>query len=363
MSTRSIPHATSPPATPAVRPAGRLPPTVVFPLLSVLFAGTLLLALGVGSIAIPPHVVLAVVVERLGIESGITVTPQQASIIWSIRLPRVLLGALVGSGLALAGALLQGIFRNPLAAPGLIGVSSGAALGAVAVIVLGFAPLGLFTLPLVAFCGGALATLIVYQLAQRGGHTSIASMLLVGIAFNALAGAATGVLTYLADDPELRSVVFWTMGGLGGALWESVLGVLPFTLLALALAPILGRALNLFTLGEVEAYHLGINIERTKQLVVLVAALATGAGVAVAGPIGFIGLVVPHLVRLTAGPDHRTLLPASALGGATLLLLADLVARTIAAPAEVPVGLITAFAGGPFFLYLILRTRQLYTLG
>lgn len=346
-----------------LRVAGRLPPTLVFPLLGGLFLITLLLALGVGSVLIPPQTVIAILLERVGIDIAITSTPREVSIIWSIRLPRVLLGVLVGSGLALAGALLQGIFRNPLAAPGLIGVSSGAALGAVAVIVLGIAPLGLFTLPLVAFVGGVLATLIVYQLAQRNGQTSVAAILLVGIAFNALAGAATGLLTYLADDPELRSVVFWTMGGLGGALWESVLGVLPFTLLALTLTPLLGRSLNLFTLGEVEAHHLGVNIERTKQLSVVVAALATGAGVAVAGPIGFIGLVVPHLVRLTAGPDHRILLPASALGGATLLLLADLLARTIAAPAEIPVGLITAFAGGPFFLYLILRTRQLYTLG
>lgn len=344
------------------RVPGRLHPAWVFSLLGGLFVLALLFALGIGSVTIPPHVVIAVLLKHIGIESGVSPTPYQTSIIWSIRLPRVLLGTLVGSGLALAGALLQGIFRNPLAAPGLIGVSSGAALGAVAVIVLGFAPLGLFTLPVVAFGGGVAATLIVYRLAQRGGQTSVPAMLLVGIAFNALAGAATGVLTYLADDPELRSVVFWTMGGLGGALWKSVLGVLPCTLLALTLTPVLGRALNLFTLGEVEAHHLGVNIERTKQLAIVVAALATGAGVAVAGPISFVGLVVPHLVRLTIGPDHRMLLPASALGGATLLLLADLVARTIAAPAEVPVGLITAFAGGPFFLYLILRTRQLYIL-
>lgn len=363
MRTHSLPRESSASAAHPHAPAGRLPAAIVLPLLGAFFLATLLLAMGIGSIPIPPAVVVAVLLERLGIESGIAVEPQQASIIWGIRLPRVLLATLVGSGLALAGALLQGIFRNPLADPGLIGVSSGAALGAVAVIVLGFAPLGLFTLPVVAFGGGVLATLIVYRLAQRSGHTSVAAMLLVGIAFNALAGAAIGVLTYLADDPELRSIVFWTMGGLGGALWESVLGVLPFTLLAVVLAPLLGRALNLFTLGEAEARHLGVHIERTKQLAVVVAALATGAGVAVAGPIGFIGLVVPHLVRLTLGPDHRVLLPASALGGAILLLLADIGARTIAAPAEVPVGVITAFAGGPFFLYLILRSRQMYLLG
>lgn len=348
-------------STAPVPVAGRLGPRRAFLLLIGMFVVVVLAALGLGSVFIAPQVVVAILVQRVELELGIAVQPQEANIIWNIRLPRVMLAILVGSGLALAGALLQGIFRNPLAAPDLIGVSSGAALGAVAVIVLGFAPLGLFTLPVVAFLGGVAATVIVYHLAQREGRASITAMLLVGIAFNVLAGAATGVLTYLADDPELRSVVFWTMGGLGGALWPSVAGVLLFTVLALAAAPLLGRALNLFTLGETEAQQLGVPIERVKQGAIVVAALATGAGVAFAGPIGFIGLVVPHLIRLTLGPDHRTLLPAAALGGAIMLVLADLIARTIAAPAEVPVGLITAFAGGPFFLYLILRTRQLYS--
>jgi iron complex transport system permease protein len=186
----------------------------------------------------------------------------------------------------------------------------------------------------------------------------VATLLLVGLALNALAGAATGLLTYVADDAELRSIVFWTMGGLGGALWQSVLAVAPLILLALLGAPWFGRQLNLFALGESEARHLGVEVERVKRGAVLLAALATGAAVALAGPIGFVGLIVPHIVRLVAGPDHRLLLPACALGGASLLVLADLVARTVAAPAEIPVGLITAFAGGPFFLALILRSRR-----
>jgi iron complex transport system permease protein len=185
-------------------------------------------------------------------------------------------------------------------------------------------------------------------------------MLLIGLALNALAGAATGLFTYLADDPELRSIVFWTMGGLSGTLWEMVLGAAPCIIAVLLLAPLLSRALNLFALGEAEARHLGVAIEPIKRGAVLLAALATGAAVAMAGPIGFIGLIVPHIIRLMAGPDHRFLLPASALGGATLLILADLLARTIVAPAEIPVGLITAFVGGPFFLGLILRSRRVY---
>ncbi len=334
--------------------------TALLPLLSLLLIAALLLAVGIGAVAVPPRTVVAILLDRLGITLDVAVTQQQQAILWVIRLPRVLMGGLVGAGLAVAGALLQGVFRNPLADPGLIGVSSGAALGAVAVIVIGFAPLGIFTLPVVAFIGGTCTTLLVYHLSQRNGRTDIASMLLIGLALNALAGAGTGLLTYLADEPQLRSIVFWTMGGLNGVLWEMTLGAAPCILLALLLAPLLSRPLNLFALGEAEARHLGVEVEQVKRRAVLLAALATGAAVATAGPIGFVGLIVPHIIRLVAGPDHRLLLPACALTGATLLMLADLLARTIAAPAEVPVGLITAFAGGPFFLALILRARRQY---
>ncbi len=334
--------------------------TALLPLLSLLLIAALLLAVGIGAVAVPPGTVVAILLDRLGITLDVAVTQQQQAILWVIRLPRVLMGGLVGAGLATAGALLQGVFRNPLADPGLIGVSSGAALGAVAVIVMGFAPLGIFTLPVVAFIGGTCTTLLVYHLSQRNGRTDIASMLLIGLALNALAGAGTGLLTYLADEPQLRSIVFWTMGGLNGVLWEMTLGAAPCIALALLLAPMLSRPLNLFALGEAEAQHLGVEVEQVKRRAVLLAALATGAAVAVAGPIGFVGLIVPHIIRLVAGPDHRLLLPACALMGATLLMLADLLARTIAAPAEVPVGLITAFAGGPFFLALILRARRQY---
>jgi iron complex transport system permease protein len=219
------------------------------------------------------------------------------------------------------------------------------------------------TLPLAAFLTGTATTFFVYRLAQRHGRTDVATLLLVGLALNAMAGAATGLLTYLADDAQLRSIVFWTMGGLGGALWETVLVAAPWIAVSLALAPRLGRALNLFALGETEARHLGIEVEQVKRAAILLSALATGTAVALVGPIGFIGLIVPHIVRLIAGPDHRLLLPACALGGASLLVLADLVARTMAAPAEVPVGLITACTGGPFFLALILRARRQYGWG
>ncbi len=345
------------PVAAAPRPRGR---RVLIPLLLAFLIVSLLLGVGLGPVLVPPEAVAAILLSKLGLTLDVPVTPQQTAVLWNIRLPRVLLGALSGAALAVSGALLQGVFRNPLADPGLIGVSSGAALGAVAVIVSGLAPLGLFTLPFAAFVSGAATTLLVYRLSRRHGRTDVATLLLVGLALNAVAGAATGLLTYLADDAALRSIVFWTMGGLGGALWETLLAATPGIALALLLAPRLGRALNLFALGEVEARHLGVKVEQVKRAAVLLAALATGASVALVGPIGFIGLIVPHMVRLAAGPDHRLLLPAAALGGASLLILADLVARTVAAPAEAPVGLITALAGGPFFLALILRSRWRY---
>ncbi|MBO9382959.1 MAG: iron ABC transporter permease [Roseiflexus sp.] len=337
--------------------------TGLLPVLTLALAVAVALGAGIGPVVVPPDAMLAILLRKTGIVIDVPISVQQEAIFWTIRLPRVALGVLAGAALAVSGALLQGVFRNPLADPGLIGVSSGAALGAVAVIVLGISSLGLMTLPLAAFLTGTATTFFVYRLAQRHGRTDVATLLLVGLALNAMAGAATGLLTYLADDAQLRSIVFWTMGGLGGALWETVLVAAPWIAVSLALAPRLGRALNLFALGETEARHLGIEVEQVKRAAILLAALATGTAVALVGPIGFIGLIVPHIVRLIAGPDHRLLLPACALGGASLLVLADLVARTMAAPAEVPVGLITACAGGPFFLALILRARRQYGWG
>lgn len=335
----------------------------LLPVLFLVLAGAVTLGASIGPVVVPPDAVLAILLRKAGIVLDVPVSAQQEAIFWTIRLPRVLLGVLAGAALAVSGALLQGVFRNPLADPGLIGVSSGAALGAVAVIVLGGSSAGLMTLPLAAFLSGTATTFFVYRLAQRHGRTDVATLLLVGLALNALAGAATGLLTYLADDAQLRSIVFWTMGGLGGALWETVLVAAPWVGVSLILTLRLGRALNLFALGETEARHLGIEVEQVKRAAILLAALATGTAVALVGPIGFIGLIVPHIVRLIAGPDHRLLLPACASGGASLLVLADLVARTMAAPAEVPVGLITAFAGGPFFLALILCARRQYGWG
>lgn len=322
------------------------------------------LSIGWGAIAIPPFEVAEILLDALGLPIGAPIDSRDQSVVLAIRLPRALLGLAVGGGLAMAGAAMQGLFRNPLADPGLIGVSTGAALGAVAVIVLGdVLASGLdssmrpFFLPLAAFVGGLLVTLIVQRIATRENVIDMATMLLAGIAINALAGALLGIFTFISDDQQLRTLTFWMMGSLAAITWSSLLPAIALILVPALLLPRLARALNAMLLGEAEALYLGFNVNLTKQMIIILVALITGAGVAVSGVIGFIGLVTPHLVRLAIGPDHRYLLPASGLLGGCLLLLADLTARTVALPAELPIGIVTACFGGPFFLWLLARRR------
>ena len=285
-------------------------------------------------------------------------------VLWDIRLPRLLTGILVGAALAVSGAVLQGLFRNPLADPGLVGVSAGAGLGAITAIVLGgllppalAATAGPWLVPVAAFGGGWGAVLLLYAMATRGGHTSVATLLLGGIALGALAGAVSGVLVYMADDDQLRDLTFWGMGSLAGASWTKLLATAPLMALALLAAPSLARGLNALALGEAAAAHLGLPVERLKRHAILTVACAVGAAVAVSGGIGFVGLVVPHLLRLATGPDHRGLLVNAALLGATLLLLADGISRILIAPAELPIGIVTAVMGAPVFLAILLRRR------
>lgn len=322
-------------------------------------------ALGIGAVAIPPSQVLLILGEHLGLPISAHADAGHVTVLLEIRAPRVALGVLVGAGLAITGATIQGLFRNPLADPGLIGVSSGAALAAVTVIVLGATilqglstALGAYTLPLAAFAGSLLVTGLVYRLANIEGRTDIATMLLAGIAINALMGAATGLLTYAANDAQLRTLTFWSMGSLGSATWTQVITSLPLILVPVMILPFFAPALNAVLLGEAEAGHLGFNLERIKLIIIVLVAMIVGTAVALTGVIGFVGLVIPHLLRLAFGPDHRLLLPASALLGASLLLLADLIARTVVTPAELPIGIITAILGGPFFLWLLNRYRS-----
>jgi iron complex transport system permease protein len=292
------------------------------------------------------------------------VSSRDQIIVYDIRLPRILMGILVGAGLALSGAVMQGLFRNPLADPGLMGVSAGASLGAVAIIVLGasvLAPVsavfGMYALPACAFAGSLAVTVILYQVATRQGRTSIATMLLAGIALTALAMALTGILIFMADDRQLRDLTFWQLGSLAGATWTKVGGSAPIVIIGVFAAPFMARGLNALALGEATAAHLGVPVQRLKHVAIIIVSAVVGASVAVSGGIGFVGIVVPHLLRLVIGPDNRYLLPASALLGAILLLIADAVSRTIVAPAELPIGIVTAAAGAPFFLWILLRKR------
>ncbi|MEL7230987.1 MAG: iron ABC transporter permease [Pseudomonadota bacterium] len=286
-------------------------------------------------------------------------------VIETIRAPRVLLGAFVGASLGIAGAAMQGFFRNPLADPALIGVSTGAALAAVAVIVIGgtlLAPavalLGSFAMPAFAFVGAFATVAMIYQISLSNGRVIVATMLLAGVAANALAFSGIGYLTFLADDAQLRDLTFWTLGSLGGAVWERVLPACLLMGISIAGLLTLARSMNGLLLGEADALVLGINVEALKFKAAFLTALGVGAATAVCGVIGFIGLVVPHLVRLVTGPDHRYVLPGSALLGAALVLFSDLVARTAVGMAELPLGVVTAALGAPFFFWLLIKDKM-----
>jgi iron complex transport system permease protein len=332
---------------------------IVIALLSGLLLLACLISLGIG----PTGVGLSDLWAYFSGRSA-SLSPQERVILEAVRLPRTALGLLVGMGLAVSGALMQGLFRNPLADPGIVGVTSGAGLAAIVAIVFGsglLAPLGLLLgqhfLPLMAFFGGLFNTWLLYVIATRDGRTSTTGLILSGIAIGALTGAVMGLMIVMADDRQLRDISFWSLGSLGGATFGRVLSILPFILLVLVIMPFTARGLDALVLGDAAAFHMGIPVQRLKRIVVIAVAAACGSTVAVAGSIGFVGIVVPHLLRLVMGPSHRFLLPGSALGGAALLLIADSVARTVAAPAELPIGVVTALFGAPVFLFLLLGRR------
>ncbi|MEI2384007.1 iron chelate uptake ABC transporter family permease subunit [Breoghania sp. JC706] len=336
---------------------------VTIPVLVVLLLVAIAASSTIGATEVSVSGALNAIGDALGLETGATL--RDRVILFDIRLPRTVMGMLVGSGLALSGAMMQGLFRNPLADPGLIGISAGAALAAVTSIVLiggaglsVVAWLGPHLLPVSAFLGSLVVTVALYGVATRAGRTSVATMLLAGIAFAALAMALTGLIVFHSNDTELRDFTFWNMGSLGGATWVRIAGMLPFFLITLFAIPFIGNGLNALLLGEAEAYHLGFSPQRLKRWIVVLTAASTGAAVAGAGVIGFVGIVVPHVLRLVLGADNRLLLPASALLGATLLIFADILSRLIVAPAELPIGIITAVIGAPVFISILLRRRS-----
>jgi iron complex transport system permease protein len=332
---------------------------IVFLALIGLLIGSLIISAAHGAAAIPYGDVARLLLRGLGLPIGLDLPQSDLTIVWTIRLPRVLIGALVGAALASSGATLQGVFRNPLADPGLLGVSAGGALAAVLAIVTGLATVSLWALPAFAFVGALGASAVIYGLAATRGRINPATLLLSGIAVNALLGAITSALLLATHDyNEITAILTWLVGGLAGRGWEHLtIAVIPIGV-AMLVVFAYSRDLNLLLAGEESAQSLGVNVPRMRLILLALTALMTGTAVSIAGGIGFVGLIVPHLLRLIVGPDHRVLLPTAALGGAVFLTLADTVARLMLPPTELQVGIVTALFGAPFFLFLLWRQRR-----
>jgi iron complex transport system permease protein len=326
-----------------------------------LAAAALLAMAMVGALALGPlRLPVGDVMGALGHLAGLPMhaDPKSLAVVGALRLPRAILAALAGAVLGLAGAMTQGLFRNPLADPGVLGIAGGASLGAVSAIFFGLSALSVWALPTMGFAGGLAAALLVGRIARSNGRTPVATLLLAGIAVNALAMSLTGIIVYASDDRQLRDISLWLMGSVGGATPARIWVLVPFAALLLVGLPFFARGLDALMLGECEAVHLGIGIETLKAGVIGCVALAVGAVVSCVGPIGFVGLVVPHIGRMFLGPGHRLLLPVSALAGAALLVAADTFARLVVAPAELPVGLVTAAIGAPFFAAMVTRSKR-----
>jgi iron complex transport system permease protein len=338
----------------------RRSPAIVVTVLCISLLAMATVAATIGAAGIP----LPRLMTAAGLTAGdASLIERDRLVLWSIRLPRIVMACLIGAMLAAAGTIMQGLFRNPLAEPGLVGVSAGAALAAAITIVIGdrmLAGSGIVlpfaALPIAAFLGALITTAILYRFATREGRTSIATLLLAGLAIGALAQAAIGLLIFMADDRQLRDITFWTLGSLGGSTWGKTAAIAPFLFMLLVSLPFIVNGLDLMVLGEAEAFHMGVAVERLKRAAIVLVAAAAGAAVAFAGIIGFVGLLVPHAARSVAGNDQRTLLPVSAIGGAALLVAADAVSRSAFAPAELPVGAVTAAIGAPVFAWLLLRS-------
>lgn len=328
-------------------------------LLAGLLVGGVVLSAITGQLPITPTEVAGSLLRAIGIENDWAPTdPIVESTLWVVRFPRIVMALIVGAALAVAGAVMQAVFGNPLAEPGVVGVSSGAALGAATAIVVGASVLGAAGVALFAFLGGLVATLLVYVVSRAGGRTEVVTLLLTGIAVNAIAQAGIAFVLFVADAASREQIVFWQLGSLGGSLWSQVLVVTVVTVPGVLLAFALARRYDLLALGERNARHLGVDVERLRLVSIVLVALLTGAAVAFAGIIAFVGLVVPHLIRMIIGPAHRGLVLASAIGGGALLVIADLMTRTLVAGAELPIGMLTSLVGGPFFFWLLYRQRR-----
>lgn len=339
------------------------PPTIYFTGVTLLLIIAIIVAIAVGSVAIAPSVVLRVLLSKvvpLGWIDTSGIDESQYAVIWLIRTPRVLVAALVGAALSIGGAQLQGLFKNPLASPDIVGTSAGGALGAVVAIVSGLAIRSAFYLPVLSFVGAFIALFTVYIVSTRHGRTPMATLLLAGVALSALFGAVTSFLLSMSwvRYDVAQEILFWLLGGLDNRTWTHFWMVLPCVIVGALISLFYTRELDILMMGEETAQSLGVEVEHVKRIALTCAALLTGAAVAVSGVVGFVGLIVPHIVRLIIGPAHRRLIPASAITGGSFLVLADLLARTVNPPEELRLGIITAAFGAPFFLYLLLRHRR-----
>ncbi|WP_154606359.1 FecCD family ABC transporter permease [Arthrobacter sp. AQ5-05] len=375
--------ATLPPKT--VKPAPQAPPAkrrgpvknrLVLLGLGIALAATAVIAAGSGQLGVTPLEVLGTITHgfnnwvqswldffTINVTSPFAIGPlpehaRGYETLWAVRFPRVVLAMIVGAALACSGTVMQGVFGNPLAEPAVVGVSSGAAVGASTAIVTGLAGYGNWVVALFAFLGGLLTTLLVYSLSRSKGRTEVVTLVLTGIAVNAFTFAMIAFYTYVADPNAREQLIFWQLGSLNGASWISVGSVAPLLIVGLGMAFAAAKKLDLLSLGERSARHLGVNVERLRMIMIVTVALLVGTGVAFTGIVSFVGLVVPHLIRIIAGPGHKLLLPASALGGALLVLVADLAARTLVPYSDLPLGMLTALIGGPFFFWLLRRTRN-----
>jgi iron complex transport system permease protein len=336
----------------------RLRTIILSTALGLILVAAVIVSAITGQLAISPSDVVGSLLKWMGIANSWAPTdPVIESTLQVVRFPRIVMALAVGAALAVAGALMQAVFGNPLAEPGVVGVSSGAALGASTAIVFGISASG-GGVALLAFLGGLGATLLVYAVARAGGRTEVVTLLLTGIAINAFAQAGLAFVLFLADTASREQIVFWQLGSLAGSLWSEVVVVLPVLVIGTVLALMMSRQLDLLALGERNARHLGVDVERLRIVAIVLVALLTGVAVAFAGIIAFVGLVVPHIIRMALGPAHRGLLLASAVGGGALLAVADLLTRTLVSGADLPIGMLTALVGGPFFFGLLYQQRR-----
>ena len=333
-------------------------PAPAFAFLSLVLVAAMVLAVGVGAVPVPPISVLSMAARALGLHIFAAPDATTAIIVSQLRLPRVVAAVLVGCSLAVCGVVMQGLFRNPMASPEILGVSAGGSLGAVVAITSGLAAVSQLLMPVLTIAGALLATTLIYLLSSSRGTTSLLFIIIAGMAISALCGGLTSGLLLFARQYEVSQYVFWTMGGLDGRTWQHVLFSAPVLLPGVLALIFFSRELNLFSLGEEGAHSLGVHVERVKRVLLALSAVITGVAISVSGPIGFVGLLVPHLLRMVVGPDHRRLIPASALGGGLFLVVCDLVGRSIAPPFEIRVGIITAVIGSPYLLSLLLRTQR-----